>query len=200
MAVSNPVHGLFSSHSQEWYTPSIYIKAAREVMGGIDLDPASCEKANEVVRANTIYTKADNGLLHEWFGNVWLNPPYGTTNNKSNTGIWIKRLIEEYTQGNIQQAITLVNGYPNTRWFHQLFAFLVCFTEGNINFYNSTHRIDTAFSRPNKLNGSTHGSAFVYLGENEQSFIDVFSQFGTVVKKVSKDKVQPITLSLWKEI
>jgi hypothetical protein len=35
------------SASAEWFTPPQYIQAVREVLGRIDLDPASCEAAKE---------------------------------------------------------------------------------------------------------------------------------------------------------
>jgi hypothetical protein len=60
----------------EWYTPPKYIELARAVLGEIDLDPASSEKAQEAVRAKRYFTAADQGLRHEWRGRVWLNPPY----------------------------------------------------------------------------------------------------------------------------
>ena len=60
----------------EWYTPPSIIEAARQLMGSIDVDPASCAVANRIVRANIFHTAADDGLHQPWFGNVWCNPPY----------------------------------------------------------------------------------------------------------------------------
>ncbi len=64
-----------SSESNEWWTPEPYIEAARSVLGGIDLDPASCAQANETVQAARYCGVADDGLKQEWKGRVWLNPP-----------------------------------------------------------------------------------------------------------------------------
>jgi DDE superfamily endonuclease len=47
----------------EWYTPAEHVELVREVLGGIDLDPASNDKAQEVVRAAAYFTKADDGLV-----------------------------------------------------------------------------------------------------------------------------------------
>lgn len=65
-----------SSESVEFYTPADIVERARYVLGGIDTDPASSEFANQVVRATSYYTVANNGLLaHRWDGRVLLNPP-----------------------------------------------------------------------------------------------------------------------------
>lgn len=191
------MNALWSSKSNEWYTPSVYVEAARSVMKSIDLDPASCQEANLVIKAKDIYTKEDSGLDKSWYGNIWLNPPYGTTKNKSNSALWIKKLLSEYWQGHVEQAIVLVNADTDTRWFHYLFTFPVCFTEGRVNFYNPKHKTDTAFNRPGKILGNTHGSAFTYLGIHEDRFVEVFSQFGTIVKHISAPKPKPFNLELW---
>lgn len=65
-----------SGQNNEWYTPPEYTHAARECMGAINLNPASCEIANRTVRATTYYTIEDDGLTKPWYGRVWLNPPY----------------------------------------------------------------------------------------------------------------------------
>jgi hypothetical protein len=64
-----------STESAEHYTPPDVIAAARYTLGGIDLDPASCEMANRTVQATRIYTKAQDGLTLPWSGRVFCNPP-----------------------------------------------------------------------------------------------------------------------------
>ena len=53
---------MLQSISNDWYTPDKYIESVREVLGDIDLDPASCEEANEVVKAKVFYDESDDGL------------------------------------------------------------------------------------------------------------------------------------------
>lgn len=66
------------SGNVEWYTPSWLIDKVRSFYAGrIDLDPASSFRANEVVRATSYFTQGDDGLAREWWGNVWVNHPYG---------------------------------------------------------------------------------------------------------------------------
>lgn len=68
-------HRAEGTGNNDWFTPPQYLDAAREVMGGIDLDPATHLTAQKVVQASTFYTKEDDGLSKEWHGRVWLNPP-----------------------------------------------------------------------------------------------------------------------------
>jgi hypothetical protein len=49
----------------EWYTPPDLIEAARQLMDGIDLDPASNEAAQTVIRASTYFTEQHDGLAHD---------------------------------------------------------------------------------------------------------------------------------------
>jgi hypothetical protein len=66
-----------SSVSAEHYTPINILEAARTVLGGFDLDPASSIEANQLVRATRIYTEKDNGLALPWEGRLLVNPPGG---------------------------------------------------------------------------------------------------------------------------
>ena len=183
--------------SNEWYTPSKYIEAAREVMGSIDLDPASCELANQTVKASRYYTKEDDGLSQEWRGNVWLNPPFSTKASLrgmepgriqgSIIKLWINRVIAEYRQGNVSEAMLLTKTDMKANWFNALWEFPICFARDHL-----------YFDRPG-LAPEKHffGTCFVYLGFNEQKFIEVFSQFGTIAKRVNPAPVKPSMCELW---
>jgi DNA N-6-adenine-methyltransferase (Dam) len=180
---------LISGKSEDWYTPARYIEAARKVMGSIDLDPASCELANSVVKANHYYTKEDNGLSHQWYGCIWLNPPYGrNAQGSSRTATWVKRLLHDYTRGDIKQAILLLPSRIETQWFQLVWGYPICFANHRISFH----------SNGKTLVGNIIGSAFVYLGPHEQKFIDIFSVFGRIVKAIDVPH-QPLytSRSLW---
>lgn len=67
-----------SSESNDHATAPDVVEASHELLGGIELDPASSHWFNErVVKADCIYTKADNGYLQPWLGTTFLNPPGG---------------------------------------------------------------------------------------------------------------------------
>ena len=89
-----------SMETYEWYTPAGIVERVRVVMGGIDLDPASCEAANGIVGAANIYSQ--NGLEYPWFGRVFCNPP-------SPAKAWWEKLIVEYGEGRLTEAVFVGN-------------------------------------------------------------------------------------------
>lgn len=186
---------ILTAKSAEWYTPPVYIEAARQVMGSIDLDPASCFEANQIVKATSYYTREQNGLDQPWHSNVWLNPPYGRTmkmaaTRKSTIGLFVEKLLQEYASGNVSQAIILATTEVNAKWFYPLLQFPVCFPD---------HRIK--FIVPVKLERGIYsqmfGSCFAYLGPNKAKFIEVFSKFGVIVENVSPLQPKYTTLKMW---
>ena len=77
------------------------------MLGAIDLDPASNERANVTVKAARFYTRDDNGLTQPWSGRVFCNPPGGKLRNKSLTGLFWQRLMAAVDAGAIEHAIFL---------------------------------------------------------------------------------------------
>lgn len=155
-------HVTINSHDDEWYTPAVYIEAAREVMGSIDLDPASNDFANETVKASVYYDEARNGLEQEWWGNIWLNPPYSSA--------LIQQFAEKLADSLFRQAIVLVNNATETAWFRTLIenADAVVFPTGRIKYRK----------RDGEKGTPLQGQAFIYFGDAPGRFLKVFSEFG----------------------
>ena len=162
------VLALKSSRSVEWYTPVAYVEAAREVLGAIDLDPASCSEANEVVDARRYFDVADDGLARDWRGRVFLNPPY------NRAGEFVAKLLDEHQAGRVEAAVVLLNSYGvDAAWFRPLWAHLLCFTDHRIAFWSPV----------GQSGGPMNGNVFVYLGPERARFARVFSRFGEVVER-----------------
>ncbi|MBK8752953.1 MAG: hypothetical protein IPL99_15565 [Candidatus Competibacteraceae bacterium] len=160
-----------SQKRHEWYTPAEYVEAARDVMGGIDLDPASCEDAQSTVQAGRFFSKEQDGLAQPWHGRVWLNPPF----EAAVIAPFVAKLIADFQSGSIAQAVILTDSATDTKWFHDLAnaARLVCFTKGRINFYSSVYD-DLKTQSPRR------GQALTYLGDRPDAFATRFKEFGLI--------------------
>jgi len=156
------------SGNPEWYTPSPIIEAARATMGSIDLDPASCGAANELVRATRYFTQADDGLAQPWFCNVWMNHPYSARGNPQ----WVNKLVREYEAGNVKQACCIVNASTSELWFQPLLDFPMCLLRGRLRFIPGSGQHE---SSPGK------GSAVIYLGPSVDKFAVAFRPFGSIM-------------------
>ena len=101
-----------------------------------------------------------------------MNPPYGKLGVE-----FVNKLLSEYTVGNVEAAIILLNTHALTaQWFVPLWSHVLCIVSGRIKFY--TEGGEAAGSGP-------IGSVFVYLGYNEDIFTEAFSSFGPIVRRIA---------------
>lgn len=168
--VTGKAHVSYANGENEWYTPEVYAVAAREVMGNIDVDPASTEIANRIIKAGKYYTAEDNGLTKEWTGNIWMNPPY----SQPLVTEFCNLLADKFKSGEVNQACVLVNNATETNWYQNMLtvANAVCFIKGRVKFIDKNG---------NSSGAPLQGQTILYFGNNCQKFSEVFSRFGVVL-------------------
>lgn len=154
--------------NDERYTPPRILRLVRRVMGGIDCDPASCEAAQERVKAAVWYSREDDGRRREWCGRVWMNPPY----SRALIGDFVLALLRERASGRCTEAIVLVNNATETRAVQTLLraADCVCLITGRIAFLGED------------LDGKTggyQGQILTYHGARAAKFARVMGEIGT---------------------
>jgi phage N-6-adenine-methyltransferase len=147
----------------EWYTPLDILDRAIEVLGVINVDPATSEIAQELVQADTWYTEKENGLNFPWEGTVWCNPPYSAVLIKKFTA----KFAEEYELGNITEGIILTNSGTDTLWNQNLAPYVQAYTLGRISFMQPDGSTKSKGGR---------GQVFTYVGNNPKKFIEVFTK------------------------
>lgn len=154
----------------EWYTPPKYVEAAREVLGEIDLDPASHAIAQAWIGARAFFTAADDGLSREWRGRVWLNPPYA----RSTMEPFIEKALAEIEARRVDQAIVLTHNYTDTSWFHKAArgAQALCLLQGRVHF----------LAPSGDECSPTQGQVFFYFGGAVSKFESVFGELGLVLR------------------
>lgn len=158
---------LFSSTDNEHYTPLDLLFEVVKFYGGmIDLDPCSNSKTLPNTPSRLQYTKEDDGLSQPWFGNVFVNPPYG-----GDLKHWAIKAKSEYLCGNCQQILFLAPSRTETAWYRELIQF------DRLNFAKRLK-----FQNPkNDGNSAPFPSVMFYLGKRHQAFDDRFSSLGEII-------------------
>lgn len=178
--------------SPEWYTPAPLVEAARETLGGIDLDPQSCALANRTVRARRIYTIEDDCFRHTWDGRIFINPAGGIVLES-----W-RYLLREWTRANVTRAIwigysleqlqTLQRGGPGPLTA----ALAICILDRRVQFDCSEEdraRMQAALDARRAAAGlpwkkwenrPTHGNYVAFLGSDLAAFHRNWQPFGEV--------------------
>lgn len=152
-AMAKGIGGHQSSRMQTstWLTPPHILQA----LGSFDLDPcASLNRPWDTALHH--YTIADDGLSKDWFGRVWLNPPYG-----NQMGVWLKKMAEH------MDGVTLIFARTETKVFQQYIfekADSILFIKNRLTFY-------TADGKPGRANGGAP-SVLVAYGEKNIAAID----------------------------
>jgi len=121
----------YTAGSDEHDTPIEFFSPIADAVGGFDLDPCASSDSD---LADENLTKDDGGL-REWYGKVWMNPPY------SDVSEWMEHANQQYQHGNADLIVSLVFARTSTQWFHNYAreADTLCFVEGRLTFGEADH-------------------------------------------------------------
>ena len=179
----NPRH---SSVGVNLMTPIPIIEMVREVLGEIDLDPASSHEANERIKARHFFSQ--DGLHHSWAickqPTIFLNPPGGKIRNRSQAVVFWDRLTQYEHAGLLGHAIFI--GFSleilqtsqterNDGWWSSVGAFPFCIPAKRICFDGSGGVPQTS---------PTHANVIAYVPgtiDKTDKFVEVFSRIGLVI-------------------
>lgn len=199
-----------SAAKVEHGSPPDVIEAARKVMGGIDLDPASSKLFNTVVKAKCIFTEKSDGLKQQWHGRVFLNPPGcpivscagrfeckkaargepHTHRGPSLAPLFWKKLTEEWDARRVESAVYICFSLEQLQNFQGMTVrptdFPFCIPKSRLAFWQEVNGKLVSQTSP------THANAIIYLppmhnrtwvGADEKvgAFVDQFKLFGAVV-------------------
>lgn len=118
------------SVNQTWGTPKKFFEYLRETHAWLpDLDAAA---SSSNAKAKHFITETENSLEMDWFGNVWLNPPFGRMLPK-----FLLKCKEQIQRDEVKSIFVLIPARTDTKWFHEIImnsAKYVYLIKGRFNF------------------------------------------------------------------
>jgi len=103
-----------SEQQDHWTTPPDLALALASVVGGqFDLDVASPGPTASPIPARRHFTMADDGLAQPWYGNAYMNPPYGRGVLRK----WLAKARAEVEAGHAEAVIALLPSNTGTLYW-----------------------------------------------------------------------------------
>lgn len=99
---------MFSSKTDLWETPQDLFDELNDEFG-FDIDVCATK---ENAKCSRYFTKEQNGILQDWDGVVWCNPPYGREISE-----WVRKAYETNLREN-NYIVMLLPARTDTKWFH----------------------------------------------------------------------------------
>lgn len=202
--------GQLTVTSSEWYSPSWIVDPARDYLGGIDIDPASCALANTIVRATSFFGIEQNGLQQDWLGNWFCNPP-------NPPRPWFERAVSmllEHRSIGVYLAYSLEQVQQSQAWSTSMMSFSFCIPKRRIQFMTTVRAemeklVFATSKRPPpkedvrkfwrladmdpgmliKGDAPTHASALIAVGGDHDAFTRAFASVGEVVRGTGRKRV-----------
>jgi len=160
--------------SNENYTPSDLIDLVHKFYGFPELDPFSCELANQTVKAKKYFTAKDDGFRQDWrqAKTLWLNPPYSVG--------FVERVVDKLIatlNGTEAEAFLLTNTDNSTVWYKKALnrCDRFCLPSTRLTFYSPKRAQDGK-----KQNQNRFSQTLFYFGLQPQRFEEIFEGWGTV--------------------
>ena len=124
--------------TNRWLTPKHIVEA----LGQFDLDPCGAP-GHSLAPVTYQLDDGENGLELEWFGRVWLNPPYGKESPP-----FLKKMSEH------KNGIAFIFARTETKAFFEYVwnsATAVLFLKGRVKFLNADYAVTGAANAPSVL-------------------------------------------------
>lgn len=166
----------------ENYTPNYFFVPCKKFLKGFDLDPFSCELANQTITAETFWSKENDALIQDWtrFKRKWVNPPYSS-------GLIGKAIAKTLEYSHIGETLLLVNTSSSAKWFQACMEKCAAYLHPSkrINF-NSPFRS----SKSNR-----YDQTLFYFGDRPLEFAEALSNLGNAVQPIRKLCLPTSTIS-----
>ena len=162
-----PIEG----ETNDWITPKWVFEKFDSLCDSMyfDLDPCS-SLTQPWLAARKAYTIEQDGLKNEWWGKVWLNPPYG-----QNIGVWMKKMAEHGSGIALIFARTETEAWQKWIW---PYANGFLFVKGRIVFYYPDGT--PALNKKGVISPAGAPSVFLSWGEECTNDLEYLCKSGSI--------------------